>query len=143
MLRRHKERKPEKNGQNFAEDIPMHAMHHMHIMRKPPRMRTHPRMGRHPMAAHRRFSGRRMDLLEELENKDEAIEHLEYRKKLLTKQKRRLYTRMEHLEILNELFDQSIKDVAKLEEYSSEEMRKILRKTHREYDKKIVDRDDW
>lgn len=140
MLRRHKERNTEKNGQDCAEDMPRHIMHHM--MRKAPRMRIHPIMGRHPMAGHRRFHGRRMDLLEELENKDEAIEHLEYRKKMLVKQKRRLNTRMEHLGILNELFDQSIKDVAKLEEYSPEEMRKILRRTHREYDMKIIDLND-
>ena len=142
-MRKHKERKLEKEGHNFVEDMPIHPMHHSHMMRKSPRMGTHPMMARHPMAGHRRFPSRRMDLLEELENKDEAIEHLEYRKKMLTKQRRILNTRVEHLNILDELFDQNIKDIAKLEEYSPEEMRKILRRTHREYDKKIIDRDEW
>jgi len=141
MLRRHKEMKPEKDGQDCVEEMPMYDRRHLHMMKRRPAMRRHPMMGRHPGMGHMRFPGRRMDLLEEIEDKEEALEHMDYRKKMLAKQRRRLMKRIEKLDILDELFDQSTKEIAQLEEYSPEDMRKILRRAHREFEKKTVDLD--
>ena len=142
-MRKTREMKQDEDGRFYGDYMPMFDRRHLHMMRDRPR--RHPMIGHrpHPMTDHISFPRRRMNhVVEDIENIEEALEYMDYRKKVVNKQKQRLRKRLEELDILETLFDQSMKDIARLEEYSPDEMRKILKKTHREYRKKVIDLED-
>ncbi len=84
-----------------------------------------------------------MHFIEEIESKEDAIEHLELTIKGVDKRRKYLGKKIKRLDILEDELESVIKEVGKMEEFSTEELKKILKKGYKEFAKKMIDEDDW
>jgi hemoglobin-like flavoprotein len=106
------------------------------------RRRYHPFMGMMPFM-HKGMHKMPMHFLEEIESKEDAIDHLELAIKGVEKRRKHLGKKMKKLDIVEEHIETAIKEVGKMKEFSTEELKKILKKGYKEFAKKMIDEEDF
>lgn len=84
-----------------------------------------------------------MHFLEEIESKEDAIEHMEIAIKGLEKRKKHLEKKMKRLDILEDEIEEVIKEIGKMKEFTTEEFKKIIKKGYKEFAKKMIDENDF
>ena len=102
----------------------------------------HPFMGMMPFM-HKGMHEKPMHFLEEIESKEDAIDHLELMIKGVEKRRKHLGKKMKKLDIVEENIEEVIKEVGKMKEFSTEELKKILKKGYKEFAKRMIDEDDF
>jgi len=84
-----------------------------------------------------------MQFLEEIDSKEDAIDHLELMIKGVEKRRKHLGNKIRKLDILEDEIEAVIKEVGKMKEFSTEELKKIVKKGYKEFAKKMIDEDDF
>ena len=84
-----------------------------------------------------------MNFLEEIESKEDAIEHMEIMIKGVNKRRKHLAKKMKKMDILEDEIEAVIKETGKMKEFSTEEFKKIVKKGYKEFAKKMIDEDDF
>ena len=84
-----------------------------------------------------------MNFLEEIESKEDAIEHMEIMIKGVNKRRKHLAKKMKKLDILEDEIEAVIKETGKMKEFTPEEFKKIVKKGYKEFAKKMIDEDDF
>lgn len=84
-----------------------------------------------------------MAFMEEIESKEDAIEHMEIMIKGVNKRRKHLEKKMKKLDILEDEIEAVIKETGKMKEFTNEEFKKIVKKGYKEFAKKMIDEDDF
>ena len=84
-----------------------------------------------------------MDFMEEIESKEDAIDHMEIMIKGVDKRRKHLEKKMKKLDILENEIEEVIKETGKMKEFTPEEFKKIIKKGYKEFAKKMIDEDDF
>lgn len=84
-----------------------------------------------------------MAFMEEIESKEDAIEHMEIMIKGVNKRRKHLEKKMKKLNILEDEIEAVIKETGKMKEFTNEEFKKIVKKGYKEFAKKMIDEDDF
>lgn len=84
-----------------------------------------------------------MNFMEEIESKEDAIEHMEIMIKGVNKRRKYLEKKMKKLDILEDEIEDVIRETGKMKEFTPEEFKKIVKKGYKEFAKKMIDEDDF
>ncbi|NHJ33589.1 MAG: hypothetical protein FK732_12080 [Asgard group archaeon] len=84
-----------------------------------------------------------MRFLEEIDSKEDAIEHMEMAIKGLNKKRKHLERKMKKLDMLEDEIEDAIKEVSKMKEFTTKEFKKIIKTHYKEFAKKMIDEDDF
>ena len=84
-----------------------------------------------------------MSFLEEIESKEDAIEHMKIMIKGVNKRKKHLEKKMKKMDILEDQIEEVIKEIGKMKEFTTEEFKKIVKTGYKEFAKKMIDEDDF
>lgn len=84
-----------------------------------------------------------MDFMDEIESKEDAIEHMEIMIKGVEKRKKHLEKKMKKMDILEDQIEDVIKEIGKMKEFTTEEFKKIVKTGYKEFAKKMIDEDDF
>ncbi|HUU78567.1 MAG TPA: hypothetical protein VMX55_09475 [candidate division Zixibacteria bacterium] len=67
-----------------------------------------------------------LELFNELETKDDAIDFMELQKKRIAKRQEYLSKKIKRLGNIEDLMEEKIKEIVKMEDYTSDKMKKII-----------------
>jgi len=79
-----------------------------------------------------------LGMLDEIKDKEEAIELLELQYEKVKNRQKELMKRLKELELAEKRFTEAIKEVGSLKEFSNEDLKKILRKNYYGFMKAIL-----
>ncbi|NHJ05660.1 MAG: hypothetical protein EAX90_12615 [Candidatus Heimdallarchaeota archaeon] len=108
----------------------------------------HPYMRKGTCHPGMRLFGRRihpmyhMELFNELETKEDAIDFMDIQKKRIAKRQKYLLKKIQRLESIEDLMEEKIKEIAKMEDYTSDKMKKILNNVRLEYIRQRLEAED-
>ena len=80
-------------------------------------------------------------LYNDLETKEDALDFIELQVKRTIRHQKHLLARIKRLENIEELLNQKIKEIAKMEDYDQDKMKKMLKKIRIEFMKQDLEED--
>ncbi|MCF2142402.1 MAG: DUF5320 domain-containing protein [Candidatus Heimdallarchaeota archaeon] len=84
------------------------------------------------------FHAHHFNVIDEIADKDEAIEFLELQYKLLERERNDLTKRINNLQMLEDQLTEVIEEIGSIKDFSNDELKKILRKKHFTFLKEVL-----
>ncbi|MFW9923597.1 MAG: hypothetical protein ACFFDW_09975 [Candidatus Thorarchaeota archaeon] len=80
-------------------------------------------------------------MIDELETKEDAIDLIEIEVKLIERRKKKLMRAIDRLDTLEGILSSKVSEIAKMEDFSKDKIKTLLKKTSIEYTKKRLEED--